>query len=293
MTQVLSLLLSLVIAFVFGASLVSSWLEDRFWNTRLQLADLGMLPARWTIRLAAGAAIGETAAAILYSLPLHSWWRAAFASCLLLSLTAYLAAKRMRGRQSGCSCIGQEGFLNRYPIARNIELLAIVTAEALLPIRSWRVEAVIACDGLLAGVLTLWACRYVLPRRRRNRRAMERARSRAGAAYANAAYLRLHYSSTGFDAVNELLIHAPLPPMIVELHAPLWYAEGKRKAWQRHCVYAANDTEAQGSSAPILLWTTKRGKLRATTEIGAMLHLHAKKGERHPDVPIKSSNAVG
>ncbi|MWC31299.1 MauE/DoxX family redox-associated membrane protein [Paenibacillus sp. MMS18-CY102] len=290
MMLALSYLLSMIVVLIFGVSLIASWLEDRFWSTRLQLVGLDAIPIQWTLWLTVGAATAETTVLALYFMPLHNWWRAALASGLLLLFIVYLLMKRKNNKKSSCSCIGQVGFLNRYPITRNLSLMVIIIAEAILPGPSFQRGVYIPYVCITIAILLLFALRFVMPQLKKDRLKLQQIREAAGAAYANAAYMELDYSSAGFNEINEWLTQPGLPPMIIELHAPSWYVENKRKIWPQHHAYAIPNGTQKQTSGPMLLWTTERGKLRKTTEAEAFLKLCILRGERDLHVQFKGSS---
>ena len=54
---------------------------------------------------------------------------------LLLAFTIFLARKRRLDDEQGsaCSCFGSIGFLNRYPVSRNLILIGLCAGKCLLP----------------------------------------------------------------------------------------------------------------------------------------------------------------
>ncbi|UHA75187.1 MauE/DoxX family redox-associated membrane protein [Paenibacillus sp. 481] len=118
-----SILFQFIIAFIFALSLFSKLSDyDSFFQ---EVESLEIIPHKLIALSVYSLLIFELFLVVSYVLDLFSVWRELFTITLLLFFIIILLRKTKTKNQTTCSCFGNDNFLNKYPIQRNLILILI------------------------------------------------------------------------------------------------------------------------------------------------------------------------
>jgi hypothetical protein len=252
----LAFAVNLLVGYVFALSAATKWRNPD--NFALHLSRFPWpLPKNGLHPLAYGVVMFETLLAAAFAFNLGDGYRHGLAVVALCFFTAFLVLNRAELQTTGCACFGERSALNRYPIARNLTLLALVLLPLMLGAELSLTQSLVQS---LIFVLSA-AIGFALGG------ASQSLDSLMPAEAGSLPVLYLSYRLNGYKEADELLAVASSRRMLVVLEAPDWMVEAKRDRWPSHRVVAAAEPVPGGEA--FLLRRNSKGRIQRYSEWAA------------------------
>jgi len=255
---------NLLFAYAFLMSARVKWDNPDDFSLYLNRSFWARLPFRAVTWLSYAVLGAESVLVLTFGLNIGAPYRQVLALLLLASFTAFLVWNRLSTGEEECSCFGEGSKLNRYPIARNLVLAALVLVT--LVFDQEETPALTVAHGALFVFAALAEFAFVgYWRHRKNGQGKGRYESLLQETFGRP-ILFLSYKLRGVQEADSLLGDPSSLPIVVVLEAPAWLTDSKRQSWTAHRVVDASSVAPGPVGAPFLLIRDGKSRFRRYAE---------------------------
>ncbi|MFD0587315.1 MauE/DoxX family redox-associated membrane protein [Paenibacillus sp. GCM10027627] len=207
-----------------------------FPDFKLSIASYRIIPGRAIPFVGFAILITELGLCVLFILDLSPLWTGSVAAGLLCAFSAGLLWKKkflFHDESISCTCFGSISWMNKYPIGRNIALLALVAASAILPDRAFSPANFSILSA--AAISLLFAYFYRMHTQWQKKVKLHELLGKIGhIGQSRMTIIAVSYSHPDFKAIDQLLSSPLLQPdrkWLVLLNAPEWLIKVKQRGW--------------------------------------------------------------
>ncbi|MFB0828405.1 MauE/DoxX family redox-associated membrane protein [Brevibacillus laterosporus] len=144
---VLSYVIDMIIAVVFFLSFYMK--VYHFHDLRLQIHSYQIIPYQLTAISACLLLISEISIFLLFVIGIAYIWKEILVILMLSSFILFIKRKRKISEAADCGCFGKVDSLNKYPIIRNLILIALLIGKLFLPTRIFSLDESIVSGAMI------------------------------------------------------------------------------------------------------------------------------------------------